>query len=199
MLDTGCLELHKYKVLNICCVCNLINQHYIQIIKLLKLLIILRVFIWRKSSNFATQYIKVHTELQYMYVLKLYLQHLTFLIDICLCTVPSAALESNLVLLTWHSCTDYVICSWLLSKYLVDIFWPTNENIKIQWWEHQLKHENILIQMMYTLTIYVYSSRFPNIYFLHLSTPTPPPPHFFLNENIHEVDSKEMENIHSIN
>lgn len=170
MLGTGCLELHKHKVLNICCVCNLINQHYIQIIKLLKLLIILRVFIWRKSSNFATQYIKVHTELQYMYVLKLYLQHLTFLIDICLCTVPSAALESNLVLLTWHSCTDYVICSWLLSKYLVDIFWPTNENIKIQWWEHQLKHENILIQMMYTLTIYVYSSRFPNIYFLHLST-----------------------------
>lgn len=54
--------------------------------------------------------------------------------------------------------------------------------------------------MMYTLTIYVYSSRFPNIYFLHLSTPTPPlPPIFFLNENIHEVDSKEMENIHSIN
>lgn len=177
MLGTGCLQLHKHKVLNICCVCNLINQHYIQIIKLLKLLIILRVFIWRKSSNFATQYIKVHTELQYMYVLKLYLQHLTFLIDICLCTVPSAAIESNLVLLTWHSCTDYVICSWLLSKYLVDIFWPTNENIKIQWWEHQLKHENILIQMMYTLTIYVYSSRFPNIYFLHLSTPTPPP-HF---------------------
>lgn len=64
MLGTGCLELHKHKVLNICCVCNLINQHYIQIIKLLKLLIILRVFIWRKSSNFATQYIKVHTELQ---------------------------------------------------------------------------------------------------------------------------------------
>lgn len=27
----------------------------------------------------------------------------------------------------------------------------------------------------------------------------PPPPNFFLNENIHEVDSKEMENIHSIN
>lgn len=26
-----------------------------------------------------------------------------------------------------------------------------------------------------------------------------PPPFFFLNENIHEVDSKEMENIHSIN
>lgn len=26
-----------------------------------------------------------------------------------------------------------------------------------------------------------------------------PPPNFFLNENIHEVDSKEMENIHSIN
>lgn len=27
----------------------------------------------------------------------------------------------------------------------------------------------------------------------------PPPPIFKKNENIHEVDSKEMENIHSIN
>lgn len=73
-------------------------------------------------------------------------------------------------------CNMFMVAIKISGRHLLTYKWK----YKIQWWEHQLKHENILIQMMYTLTIYVYSSRFPNIYFLHLSTPTPPPPHFFL-------------------